>query len=825
MNSTRTRQSVLVSAVLLFSFSAFLHAASPDLSSILPRGGQRGTEQEVSIRGARLNDAQEILFYEPGISVISLEVKDATRLDVKFKIEPTARLGQYVVRVRTLGGISNATTVSVGQYPIVNEKEPNDDFAQPQKVALNSTVHGVANTEDIDYYLVEAKKGQRITAEIEAMRLGSYLTDCYVAILDMKRFELASSDDSSLALQDPIASVIAPEDGTYVIAVRESSYAGNGNSRYCLHVGEAPRPTIVYPAGGKAGDEVEFRFLGDVKGDVVQKIKLPDNLSGDFHYYLQQDGQSVPSPNTLRVVPFGNVMEVEPNNGAAEATKTDAELPLAFNGIIATMGDTDYFRFNAKKGQTFDVRCVARGIRSPLDSVLTIHNAQGGQIAANDDSGGPDSYLRWAVPADGEYLIGVRDHLGKGGADYVYRVEFMPITVDLSLSIPEFARNRQDRNTVSVPRGNRYATLLRIKRNNFGGNVVLSAPDLPAGVTVAMDAIDGTVNDVPVVFEATADAVIGAKLIPFNGQHFENKAITGGFTQSLDLIYGQPNNTVYYRADVDRMAVAVTEEVPFKITVIEPKVPLVRNGSMNLRIVAERKEGFKAPIRVRMLWNPPGIGSANEVVIGEGQTECYYSLNANGNAPARQWKIAMLALSDEGKGAVWTSSQLASLTVAEPYLGMSIPMAAGEQGKSVAILCKLDQLIPFDGEAVVELHGIPPKVTITQNPMKITKDMTEVIFTATLAPDAPVGQHKSLFTQVVITKESEPIAHNIGGGGVLRIDSPPPPKPNAPPPPKPVQVAEAPKPAPPKAEPPPKPLSRLEKLRLEAEERAKAEQK
>ena len=44
-------------------------------------------------------------------------------------------------------------------------------------------------------------------------------------------------------------------------------------------------------------------------------------------------------------------------------------------------------------------------------------------IAGNDDSGGPDSYLRFAVPADGDYLISVHDHLKAGGADYAYRVE------------------------------------------------------------------------------------------------------------------------------------------------------------------------------------------------------------------------------------------------------------------------------------------------------------------------------------------------------------------------------------------------------------------
>lgn len=810
-------------ALLLTGVS--LYAATPLLSIIVPRSGQRGTEQEITVVGQRLTDIEELLFYEKGITVLSIEpdAKDDKRAKVKIKIDPTARLGSYSVRVRTKSGLSELRTFSVGQYPLVNEKEPNDDFSAPQQIAMNTTVHGVANSEDVDYYIVPAKKGERITAEIEAMRLGSANVDSYVAILDMKRFELAASDDSSLALQDPIASVLAPEDGTYIIQVRESSYAGNGGSRYALHVGNAPRPMVAFPAGGKAGEEVEVRLIGDVTGDIVQKIKLPEKL-GDFEYFTVQGDQSSPSPNILRVSSFGNLLEAEPNNDAATATKTELEVPLAFNGIIEKDGDVDFFRFKAKAGQQFDVRAVARGVRSPLDPVLTIHNDKGAQIAANDDSGGPDSYLRWAVPADGEYCVAVRDHLGKGNRDFVYRIEFSPISAGVTLGIPSYARNSQERNSVVIPRGNRYATIIRVGRGNFGGEVVLSAPELPAGVVMHADTVAANVNEIPVVFEAAPDAVIGGKLMQLLGTHATDKNITGGFAQNIELIYGPPNNTVFFQANLDRMATAVADEAPFKIDFIEPKVPLVMSGSMNIKVVATRKEGFDKPITVRMLWNPPGVGSQNEITIPAGQTEAFYPVNAAGNAQARTWKIAMTAVSDAGNGPVWTSSQLGSLTVAEPMVGMTIDMVAGEQGKTAQILCKITHITPFEGKATVTLFGFPPKVTCAAPTKEITKDDTTIVLEADVAADAPVGQHKTLFGQIVITKDGEPIAHNLAGGSVFRIDAPPKPKPNQPAAPAPTPVVAAPEKKPDAAAPPPKVLSRLEKLRLEAEERAKQNQ-
>jgi len=75
---------------------------------------------------------------------------------------------------------------------VVQEKEPNSDFKEPQPIQLNQTVAGVIENEDIDYFSVNLKKGQRITAEVEGIRLGVTLFDPYIAIMDTNRFELAS---------------------------------------------------------------------------------------------------------------------------------------------------------------------------------------------------------------------------------------------------------------------------------------------------------------------------------------------------------------------------------------------------------------------------------------------------------------------------------------------------------------------------------------------------------------------------------------------------------------------------------------------------------
>ena len=69
-----------------------------------------------------------------------------------------------------------SNTFWVGPYETVLEVEPNSDFSSPQVIAINRTVEGRVDNEDVDYYAVEAKKGQRLSVEVEGIRLEVRIT-------------------------------------------------------------------------------------------------------------------------------------------------------------------------------------------------------------------------------------------------------------------------------------------------------------------------------------------------------------------------------------------------------------------------------------------------------------------------------------------------------------------------------------------------------------------------------------------------------------------------------------------------------------------------
>ncbi len=128
---------------------------------------------------------------------------------------------------------------------------------------------------------------------------------------------------------------------------------------------------------------------------------------------------------------------------------------------------------------------------------------------------------------------------------------------------------------------------------------------------------------------------------------------------------------------------------------------------------------------------------------------------------------------------------------------------------------KITKEVDFAGNAIVTLIGLPNKVTAS--PVTITKDTTEAVFHLKTDVKTPPGETKSLFCQVLLMQNGEPIPHKLGSGR-LRIDAPLAKKklPTS-------GLATRVKPVNTIAikNDPNKPLSRLEKLRLESRERAR----
>ncbi len=687
------------------------------------------------------------------------------------KIAPDCPLGEHHLRLRTAGGISELRTFFVGPYPLVSEVEPNNLTAQAQKIKMNTTVAGVITAVDVDCFAVQLKKGERLSAEVEGMRLGRGVFDPRLALLETNGTVLADVDDTWLAIQDPFISLVVPHDGTYILQLREATYGGDGNCHYLLHVGNFPRPTSVYPLGGKAGETVALNFYSDATDKIGQIMRLPAMQQEKFGVFAELDNQVAPSPNWIRVSPFPNVLSKGGASDREHAMTVDIHPPFALNGIISLKGEEDWFRFPATKGAPLELNVYARQLRSPLDSVLEIFDAKGRSLAVNDDENGPDSALKFTPNETTNYFVCIRDTLGRFGRDFTYRIEVTQATPGVAVKIPDVSRyDSQTRQYIAVPRVNRFATLISAKRENFNGELHFDAPGLPVGMTMAADNLAGNVEAEPLVFEAAPDAPIAGKLLDLTATGTNaNGGVAGHFRQDAELIEG-PNNTTYYSTSVGQICVAVVQEAPFRLEIVEPKVPLIQAGSMALEIQAERKPGFDEPIELAMVWNPPGVTSQTEATIPKGATNVFYQLNAADSADSRAWKIAMLGHATVDGGEVYVSSQLAGLQVDSPFLTGKIQTLVVNPGKLATLNVDLQQLKPFTGKAKIRLLGLPDKVTAPEK--EITKDDQKISFELAVSTNCIPGSFRNLFCGVEVVQDGAVIPQSIAAGGILRIVPP-----------------------------------------------------
>ena len=773
-NFTRPLATAVACLAAFFGASSAL-AVAPNFTAIAPAGGQRGTSVEVTLRGDRLADAQDIFFYTPGITLEKISGAKDKEVKGVFLIAADCRLGEHALRIRTASGISALRLFYVGPFPSVEEKEPNNEAAKAQPIALNSTVQGTIGSEDVDVFSVEVKKDQRLSVEIEGARLGRTLFDPTVTVLSADGRVLAASDDTPLLGHDGFVSLLAPANGKYLIQVRDMTYAGTGHF-YRLHLGTFPRPAAVFPLGGQPGETLEAKFLGDPTGDFTQPITLPTEKSRSARFGLVADHHGLaPSPNWLRISPLANAPSITPGNTLGKATALNSTAPLAFNGVLTTKGDAAFFRFTAKKDQNLDFQVYARRLGSPLDSVLTVFDAKGKSLGNNDDAAGnPDSAVRVKIPEDGNYTVKVADQLARGGPRFTYRVEIAEVAPTLTLSIPDTARyDNETRKSIVVPRGNRFAVLLNINRDTFNGDLAVTFDGLPAGIAALADTVPGSLSAVPVVFDAAADAPIAGTLLTPAAQAVDaattnGKNVVSRFRHTVDWVRIQ-NDIGYSRSEVSQIAAAVVEAVPFTVRIVEPKVPLVQSGEAAWKIIADRQEGFDEPITVKMLWNPPGVTSPPDLVIPKGASSVDYKLNASNKAEVRKWKTAVVATATVKGGAAHVSSQLAELEIAAPFLAGKIALTKVERGQTAQLVCTLEQKNPFAGTAVAQLVGLPANTTARD--VEITQDSTAATFEIVTTDKSPLGSHKNIFCRINITRDGEPITHLIAQGSVLRIDA------------------------------------------------------
>jgi hypothetical protein len=368
---------------------------------LTPLGGAAGSTAEVEIAGADVEEVKSLLFDHPGLKAEHLK-------DRRFRITiaPDVQPGTYDVWLVGRFGVSNPRLFAVSQgLAEVAEKEPNDDQAAAQPVAVNSVVNGTSDQNREDVFRFVARQGQRVVIECQAGKLDSALEATLV---------LTSADGRQLGSsghyygRDPLIDFVAPRDGDYFVSVHDLSF--RGGQPYRLVLSDHPQVENVFPRAVQAGKATALTAFGRNLGPSarpstwnIQNLPLdefslsvtppPEVLSLGAYRFFEHPTNHGPLPTAatctltgfqvcptpgkvpanavpLVVVDTPVTLEAEPNDDPAKPQPI--VLPAVVSGRFDRPRDADWYEFEAGQDGPYAFEVYTERIGGRADPYLVV---------------------------------------------------------------------------------------------------------------------------------------------------------------------------------------------------------------------------------------------------------------------------------------------------------------------------------------------------------------------------------------------------------------------------------------------------------------------
>jgi hypothetical protein len=353
-------------------------------------------------------------------------------------------------------------------------------------ITLPAAVNGQIMPGAADRFRFKARQGQRLVVAASARELIPYLPDAVpgwfqasLTLYDAEGHELAYADHYRVQ-PDPVLYYEIPQEGEYVVEIRDSIYRGREDFVYRVTLCEQPFVTSIFPLGGPAGAQATVEVKGWNLPVTRLTMDAKDKGPGIYPLSVRKD-QWVSNCMPFSVDTLPECLEREPNDQPAGAQPIT--LPVIVNGRIDKPGDWDVFRFEGRGGDEIVAEVYARRLNSPLDSVLRLTDAGGNQLAFNDDhedkgSGlsthHADSLLRATLPAGGTCYLHLGDAQHQGGPEYGYRLRISPPRPDFELRLVPSSISARGGTTVPI-------TVYALRRDGFSSEIALALKGAPAG--------------------------------------------------------------------------------------------------------------------------------------------------------------------------------------------------------------------------------------------------------------------------------------------------------------------------------------------------------
>lgn len=306
-------------------------------------------------------------------------------LTAEITIAADAEPGSREIRVAGPSGVSNPLVFQIGQVPefsesasetitvtrsAIEKSRERPQTSNPKTemaITLPGTINGQVLPGEVNRYRFAARKAQQIVIAVSARQLIPYISDAVpgwfqatIALSNAAGRELAYADSFRFN-PDPVLHCEVPEDGEYVIAIKDSLYRGREDFVYRITVGELPFVTGIFPLGGPAGAQTAVETLGWNLPDAKLTVDGRDKEPGVHHVSVRGGGR------VSNFVPFAvdtlpERVEEEPNNTSDASGRITP--PVIINGRIDEPEDADVFRFDGRAGDRIVAEVMARRLGS-----------------------------------------------------------------------------------------------------------------------------------------------------------------------------------------------------------------------------------------------------------------------------------------------------------------------------------------------------------------------------------------------------------------------------------------------------------------------------
>lgn len=404
--------------------------------------------------------------------------------------------------------------------------------------------------------------------------------------------------------------------------------------------GAIAAPVTVNGRIDKPGAENRYRFRATKDEQLVFEVNAR-RLGSDLDSYLEiLDAKGQPIERAIARPVWATSLTLRDHDSAGRGLRISAWDGIKVGDYVMIGGeviraealplspdnDTVFEGFGGQRLTFFDTTAEAHAVDSavykaqivPPGTRLSPNGLPVAHLFYRNDDGGPgygkDSLLHFTAPADGEYIVCIRDVQGLGGEKYAYRLTARHPRPDFRLSVSPRNPN--------VPAGGAIpVTITAARMDGFDGPINVSLTDLPAGLDASIGVI--APGQVATTIALSADA--NARLEAAAPLRMNGKASIGAATV---VRFANPEDHLKLISLMPRADILMTAET--KEVTLEP------GGSAEITVSIQRQGDFRGrvPVEVRNL--PPRVRvldvGLNGVLLNEDESRRSFTIDALPNA-------------------------------------------------------------------------------------------------------------------------------------------------------------------------------------------------